>query len=204
MTGSGREAVGLRVQLAAAEHRQAFLLGPVRRLMPRAAAGVSFADVGGHAVELLLDDVDASALQQWLVELQHSGMAAGLRALRDVPARSDGQFADRLERARYVQAQIATTRRALDLLAVHGAEVPMAMILDELRLVHAGAANPQRSAVWHVTWLVALHRGGPWPEHAGGDALRLARVAHTQWLRLTGGEPDHDREIAALTELITP
>jgi hypothetical protein len=194
--------VALVVQLTGATARRPFLLEGVAGLVPGTAAAAAYADRGDGAIELLIDRPHAGRFTSWMTAMVSAGHVASVRAARGRTDRSDGLFDDPVERDRYRRHSYQLSGRALDLLARHPGGIPPSMAAAELWRVHRRSASPVRTAHWHVAWLRALVGGGPWPDATDDVAAWWSRLAHGQWLRLTGGVPHPAGEIDALEALI--
>lgn len=194
--------VALVVQLASPTARRPFLLERVAGLVPGTAAAAAFADRGDGAIELLIDRPRAGPFTSWMTGVVSAGHVTSVRAARGRTDRSDGLFDDPVERDRYRRHAYQLSGRALDLVARHPGGIPTSMVAAELWRVHRRSATPVRTARWHVAWLRALVDDGPWPDATDDLATLWSRLAHGQWLRLTGGVPHPSGEIDALEALI--
>jgi hypothetical protein len=192
--------IALVVELTSQAARRPFLLDHVVQLVPAVTPAAAFADLGGHAVEVLLEQPDRAAFTAWISGIGRSGHAVSIRAVRNMDERSDGQHGE--ARGRYLQASYSLSARALDLLADHEPDVPTDVATAETWKVHRDTGRPRQSAGWHVAWLRAVRGEGPWPDPADGGARLAARLAHAHWLRLTGGNPATGAEIDALGALL--
>ena len=202
MNASPSVPVALAVQLTELRARRPFLLDHVVRLVPTVARAAAFTDLGGCGIELLIEAPDVDAFTAWVAEIGRSDLVVSIRAMRDLAERSDGQQAAAVS-AQYCEAQYVLSVRALHLLATHPAELPREVVATEMWRLHTDTGRPHESARWHMAWLRALGGGGPWPNHSDGSALLTARLAHGQWLRLTGGQPAHGAEIDTIDALIS-
>lgn len=202
MNASPSVPVALAVQLTELRARRPFLLDHVVRLVPTVARAAAFTDLGGCGIELLIEAPDVDAFTAWVAEIGRSDLVVSIRAMRDLAERSDGQQAAAVS-AQYCEAQYVLSARALHLLATHPPELPREVVATEMWRLHTDTGRPLDSARWHVAWLQALGGGGPWPNRSDGSALLTARLAHGQWLRLTGGQPAHGAEIDTIDALIS-
>lgn len=202
MNASPSVPVALAVQLTELRARRPFLLDHVVRLVPTVACAAAFTDLGGCGIELLIEAPDVDAFTAWVAEIGRSDLVVSIRAVRDLAERSDGQQAAAVS-AQYCEAQYVLSARALHLLATHPPVVPREVVAAEMWRLHTDTGRSLDSARWHVAWLRALGGGGPWPNRSEGSALLAARLAHGQWLRLTGGQPDHGAEIDTIDALIS-
>ena len=203
MNASPSVPVALAVQLTELQARRPFLLDHVVRLVPTVARAAAFTDLGGCGIELLIEAPDLDAFTAWVAQIGRSDLVVSIRAVRDLADRSDGQQPAVALRAQYREAQYGLSARALHLLATHPPELPREVVAAEMWRLHTDTGRPHESARWHVAWLRALGGGGPWPNRSDGSALLTARLAHGQWLRLTGGEPAHGAEIDTIDALIS-
>jgi hypothetical protein len=180
--------------------RSTFLTIDLEAIVPEIGQAVSFTDLGGELIEVMVSGATRHALGAWLAAAMKAGRVTAA-AVSDRALAVDGvRPRDAGERAAYVSALFALSARALQVLHLYvPGPVPSAVVAREVQAVHHDRGDPQASLAWHVRFLTALIDRALTSTSPPSRAADLtARLAHGQWLRLRDGQADHHAEIAVL------
>ena len=187
----------LHVRTADSPARMSFLLHDVTALTPVTAAAASFSDLGQSWLELVIHGAEPTRLATWLATALHQKRAQSVTKAEESIVIRGSHISGAAARQRYGHDLAQLSDRALRILAGYpAAPVPGDLVAAEVLDVHRHRGDARRSLSWHIAWLArdtATFPGVPAP-----DIAVTARLAHSQWLRLTGGIPDHRAEVDML------
>jgi hypothetical protein len=187
----------LHVRTADSSARMAFLLEDVTALTAPVADAASFTDLGGGWLELLIIGAEKRLLAAQLARALTEERAMTVARSAEALVINSARFPDAVERQECVDELFLLSDRALGILLKHpDVPVPDELIAAEVLALHRRRGDMKNSIAWQIAWLDPAADG---PQRSPTASVELTvRLAHSQWLRLTGGIPNSQAEASML------